>query len=89
MFRDRRLIAVSIVDLGDTSTSAVYTFFDPTEHRYSPGTFAILRQIKWAEQTGREFVYLGMYVAANRHLNYKSRFGPQQRFIDGSWVDVS
>jgi leucyl-tRNA---protein transferase len=89
MFRNQRLLGVSIVDLGAASTSAVYTFFDPSEHRYSPGTFAILRQIAWAKQTGREYVYLGMYVAANRHLNYKARFAPQQRLIDGNWVDFS
>lgn len=86
--RDDELIAVSVVDVGAVSTSAVYTFFDPAEDRYSLGTFAILKQIEWAAETGREFVYLGMYVAANRHLNYKARFAPQQRLIEGSWVDI-
>ena len=89
IFRNQQLIAVSIVDVGEQTTSAVYTFFDPAEHRYSLGTLAILKQIQWAQQTDRRYVYLGMYVAANRHLNYKARFAPQQRLIDGIWVDIA
>lgn len=87
IFRQQRLIAVSIVDVGAQSTSAVYTYFDPGEHRFSLGTLAILKQIDWAIRTDRQFVYLGMYVADNRHLSYKARFTPQQRRIEGEWVD--
>jgi arginine-tRNA-protein transferase len=84
---ENELVAISIIDVGKTSTSAVYTHFDPEFSRYSLGTYAILAQIEWAKQTGRQYVYLGMYVAANRHLNYKARFMPQQRLCDGEWVD--
>jgi arginyl-tRNA--protein-N-Asp/Glu arginylyltransferase len=28
-----------------------------------------------------------MYVAENKHLNYKARFLPQQRLINGVWQD--
>lgn len=81
-----RLIAVSTIDAGRTSLSAVYTFFDPDYSRYSLGTYAILTQIRWALQHGRRYVYLGMYVAENVHLNYKARFVPQQRLQAGRWV---
>jgi arginyl-tRNA--protein-N-Asp/Glu arginylyltransferase len=83
-----QLVAVAIVDTGRTSTSAVYTHFDPAAGRYCLGTYAILKQIQWARETGRRFVYLGMYVAANRHLNYKARFMPQQRLQGDQWVEV-
>ena len=39
----RRLLAVSVLDHVADGLSAVYTFYDPTEHRRSPGTLAILR----------------------------------------------
>ena len=81
------LVAISIVDFGAMSLSAVYTHFDPHALRYSLGTYALLRQIEYAIETGRKYLYLGMYVAQNRHLNYKSRFRPQQRFINGVWLD--
>ncbi|WP_246151791.1 arginyltransferase [Rubripirellula reticaptiva] len=86
---DDKLIAVAIVDAGQSSVSAVYTYFDPDASRFSLGTFAILKQIEWAKQTERRYVYLGMYVSANAHLNYKARFAPQQRYQDDVWVDQS
>lgn len=85
IYQDDRLVAVSIVDLGQSSLSAVYTHFDPDASRYCLGTLAVLEQIEWAKETKREWVYLGMYVAANRHLNYKSRFTPQQRLSGNCW----
>lgn len=80
-----RLISISVIDVGQQSLSAVYTHFDPDFSRFSPGTYAILKQIQHALETGRTFVYLGMYVAQNQHLNYKARFVPQERFIRGNW----
>ncbi|TWT54418.1 arginyl-tRNA-protein transferase [Rubripirellula amarantea] len=80
------LISVSIVDIGASSISAVYTHFNPDYHRYSLGTYAILKQIEWARRNQKNFVYLGMYVANNAHLNYKARFMPQERLVDGEWI---
>jgi arginyl-tRNA--protein-N-Asp/Glu arginylyltransferase len=80
------LVAVSIVDCGQVSLSAVYTFFDPSFSKLSIGTYSILKQIELALASGRQYVYLGMYVARNPHLNYKSRFLPQERFVAGQWV---
>ncbi|TWU27150.1 arginyl-tRNA-protein transferase [Novipirellula galeiformis] len=87
IWKANRLVAVSIVDIGRRSTSAVYTHFRPEESRYSLGTYAVLKQIEWAQATARQYVYLGMYVAENSHLNYKSRFQPQQRLVEGRWID--
>ena len=88
IYRDDQLIAIAIIDVGKISISAVYTHFDPAESRYSLGTYAILKQIQWAQESNRDYVYLGMYVADNRHLNYKARFGPQQRLVGGAWTDA-
>ncbi|MEQ1828145.1 MAG: arginyltransferase [Pirellula sp.] len=79
------LIAVSIVDCGRISLSAVYTYFDPGHSKYSLGTYSILKQVEFARATQRQYLYLGMYVAQNPHLNYKSRFTPHERFVQGSW----
>lgn len=88
IYLGQSLVAVSIVDIGRRSTSAVYTHFDPAAGRYSLGTYALLKQIEWAQQNGRQFVYLGMYVAANPHLNYKARFLPQQRLFGDTWLEL-
>jgi arginine-tRNA-protein transferase len=81
------LVAVAIMDVGAASTSAVYTHFDPLARRYSLGTYAVLKEINWAIATKRQYVYLGMYVADNHHLNYKARYSPQQRLYDDRWID--
>ncbi|TWT93801.1 arginyltransferase [Stieleria varia] len=86
---DDLLIAVAIVDWGRTSFSAVYTHFAPEFSRYSLGTYAVLKQIQRVLDTGREFLYLGLYVAANPHLSYKARFSPQERLIEGKWVPIA
>lgn len=82
---DQQLVAVAVIDVGADSLSAVYTHFDPQLPRLSLGTYAVLKQMEYAANTGRSFVYLGMYVAENRHLSYKARYLPQQRYIGGSW----
>lgn len=87
--QDDRLIGVSIMDVGQQSVSAVYTHFDPAASRYSPGTLSVLQQIRWAQTNQRRWIYLGLYVASNRHLNYKARFQPQQRLINGTWTDTT
>jgi arginine-tRNA-protein transferase len=83
---DQRLIGCSVVDCGNESISAVYTYFDPDYSRLSVGTYSILKQIEFAQTRGTRYVYLGMYVADNQHLRYKARFSPQERFINGEWI---
>lgn len=82
-----KLLAIAITDLGQNSFSAVYCFFDPWASNYSPGTYAILKQLRFAKQLERDWLYLGLYVAENRHLNYKARYRPHQRLVDGRWRD--
>ena len=84
-----RLIGISIMDVGQQSVIAVYTHFDPAASRYSPGTLAVLQQIQWAQVNQRRWVYLGLYVASNPHLNYKARFAPQERLINGRWTGIA
>lgn len=80
-----QIIGISIMDIGKTGVSAVYTHFDPAFGRYSLGTLAVLKQIEWAIEHQRTWVYLGLYVASNPHLNYKARFLPQERLRQGQW----
>lgn len=84
-FYDDDLVGVGIVDLGRTSASSVYFYFDPDRGELSPGTYSCLREIELCRRTGREHLYLGLYVADCRHLSYKSDFHPHERLVDGDW----
>ena len=82
---DEKLVAVSITDVGLTSLSAVYCYFDPAYSWLSPGTYAILTQLSLAQREQFKWLYLGMFVAGNAHLCYKARFGPHERLRGGEW----
>ena len=79
------LLAVAIVDHGATSLSAVYTHYDPAAGHYSLGTLAILLQMQRAKETGRRWLYLGLYVGGCSAMEYKARYRPHERLVDGAW----
>jgi arginine-tRNA-protein transferase len=80
-------VGVSIVDVGARDSSSVYHFFDPDVSNRSMGTFSALVEIAWSQSRGGRYHYLGLYVGGCDRLNYKARFKPNQRCIDGVWVD--
>lgn len=80
-----RLAAVAVVDVGIEALSAVYCYFDPDLEHLSLGTYSILTQIRIARIRHIRWLYLGMYVAGNRHLRYKARYVPHERLLAGSW----
>jgi len=83
---DDQLVCLAVCDLGANSMSAVYTFFDPDLKSDSLGTYSILKQIEYCREHHLDSLYLGYYVAGSKHMQYKSRFTPHERLIDGKWV---
>ncbi|MFN7146694.1 MAG: arginyltransferase [Myxococcota bacterium] len=82
-----KLVAVSILDVGRTSASAVYHYFDPDEGRRSLGVYSVLREIQWCAEVGLDWYYLGFYVEDCGHLAYKATYLPHQRRVGGEWVE--
>jgi arginine-tRNA-protein transferase len=84
----RHLVGVGYVDDLPSSYSAIYYFYDPAERDRSLGTFNVLKLLERAREAGKEFVYLGYYVAGCPSMEYKTRFRPNQmRGPDGQWRD--
>jgi len=84
---DGKLVCVAICDRGYSSLSAVYTYYEPSAAKLSLGTYSILKQIEFCRQTGRDFLYLGFYIAESRHMSYKGQFLPNERLQDGQWKE--
>jgi arginyl-tRNA--protein-N-Asp/Glu arginylyltransferase len=86
-YLEDHLVGVGIVDAGATALSSVYFFFDPAPRwsKYSPGVYSILREIELCRETGRQHLYLGLYVEDCRHLAYKADYLPHEQWLGGAW----
>jgi arginine-tRNA-protein transferase len=86
-FLDDRLVGVGILDLGRRAASSVYFYFDPSPEvsRMSPGVFSVLQEVEFCRSTGREHLYLGLFVRECGHLSYKADYGPQERKLGDAW----
>jgi arginine-tRNA-protein transferase len=80
-----QLIGVGIVDVGERASSSVYFYFDPEYSKRSLGVFSVLKEVEWGALAGRDWHYLGLYVADCKALNYKALYLPHERRIDGVW----
>lgn len=69
--------------------SAVYSFFDPVLSPQSTGTWMILQLAAEAAAQGKEYIYLGYWIAASRKMAYKARFQPLEILLDNEWKDFS
>ena len=90
-YLEDRLVGIGLVDVGQSSLSSVYYFFDPEPEiaRLSPGVYSVLKEIELARQTGREHVYLGLYVRDCQHLSYKMGYHPHEVSVRGVWGSPS
>ena len=80
------LLAVAVTDLTDDALSAVYTFFDPDHAARGLGTYAILRQLQWAAEEGRDHLSLGYWIEGHPKMDYKRRFRPLEAFDGRRWA---
>lgn len=89
-FRDvgGALVAACLADRLSDGLSAVYSFFEPTLARRSPGSFMILWLVREAQRAGVNHVYLGFWIENSRKMSYKSRYRPLEGFVHGEWRPV-
>ncbi|MBF0588933.1 MAG: arginyltransferase [Magnetococcales bacterium] len=83
--REERLVMVAVVDHQPKSLSAVYTFFDPDEAKWSPGIMGILWQIGACRSLEKEWLYLGYWIPHCQKMAYKERFRPLEVYRNKSW----
>jgi len=81
-----RLAGVGWVDFLPRSLSSVYFAFDPDFASRSLGTFSVLEEIELCLKTGREWHYLGFQVQGSPKMEYKARFRPHEKLMDGRFI---
>jgi len=80
-----KLLCVAVVDFLAAGPSAVYTFFEPKEHKRSLGTFAILQQIWLASLYKKKHLYLGYWIDNHPKMEYKRNFSALEIFHQDQW----
>lgn len=73
-----RLVAFGILDATPQAASSVYFVHDPEEADRRLGTFSVLQEVRWCRETGRNHLYLGLWVRQCRAMDYKARFHPHE-----------
>lgn len=84
-----RLVAVAVTDQVSDGLSAIYTFYDPDLPRRSLGVYAILWQLQYARDTGREHLYLGYWIKQCQKMSYKTDYRPLQMFVGERWISIA
>src|SRR6185295_15953264 len=54
-------------------------YFDDDRADLSPGVYSVLQEIELCRASGREHLYLGLFVQDCRHLSYKADYAPHER----------
>jgi arginyl-tRNA--protein-N-Asp/Glu arginylyltransferase len=81
----QRLMSIAVTDLLADSLSAVYTYYAPEFADLSPGVFSIMKQLQLARESGRDWLYLGLWIRDCQKMNYKTQYQPAQGWIDSRW----
>ena len=80
-----KLLAVAVVDKLLDGLSAVYTFYDPDAAHRSLGRYAVLCEIKEAQNRGLSWLYLGYWIADCKKMRYKDEYQPLEYFYHDTW----
>lgn len=78
LWQDKKLVGLGVFDEFRDALSTVNFFFEPRVAKWSPGTFSALCEIELARLWGKDYYYLGYYIADCHTMNYKTRFKPYQ-----------
>ncbi len=81
----KKLVGVSIIDLGAEWLNAVYFYFDPLEKKRSLGTYNILHLVNLCKSNKIQTLYLGYLIKEVGAMNYKEHFRPHYLLEDGVW----
>lgn len=75
-FHGEKLIGVDLIDVLKDGISSIYFYYDPDYAHLSLGTLSLLKQIEFAKEMQKKWIYLGYYVQECPSLNYKAKYKP-------------
>jgi len=75
-FDENRLIGVDLIDILEDGISSIYFYYDPEYSAYSLGKLSLYKQIQYALNSGKKWIYLGYYVEECPSLSYEADYKP-------------
>lgn len=89
IFKEDKLIACSIFEVGNFSMYSNVGFWDLNEASRSLGTLTILLEVQYALKHNFAYYYLGQFYAQNPNYHYKARFSGLELWDwdKGYWID--
>ncbi len=79
------LVGVSWVDILHDGLSSVYFAFDPDYASRRLGSYSIMKEIEWARDIGKSWLYLGFWVPGGKSMDYKAQFRPHEIAPERRW----
>jgi leucyl-tRNA---protein transferase len=80
LYKNGRLIGAHFLDVGETSTSSVYSIYDPNESKHSLGIDLILRAIAYSLELGKRLYYPGYAYLEPSAYDYKKKLSALEVF---------
>jgi arginine-tRNA-protein transferase len=90
VFKGRKLVANSYLDLGNTSGASILCTYDPEYSQYSLGMYTMYKEIEYLKANGYEYYYPGYVMDKPSAFDYKKRVGKLE-FLksENNWRPVS
>jgi leucyl-tRNA---protein transferase len=86
LYKNGRLIGAHFLDFGETSTSSVYSIYDPSASKHSLGIDLILRSITLSLELGKRLYYPGYAYLEPSAYDYKKKLSALEVFDwAGGW----
>ncbi len=80
VYDDDRLIATSFFDLGERSMASLLAVYDSHYKSFSLGTYTMLKEIEFGQQTGRKLYYPGYVLDLPSRFDYKLELGEMEYY---------
>jgi arginyl-tRNA--protein-N-Asp/Glu arginylyltransferase len=82
---ENTLVGCCAVDIFYDGLSAIYSYFDPKQHKRSIGRFIVLALISQGQQMNLPYTYLGYWIKNSTKMNYKADYQPLEIFDGENW----
>ena len=75
VYEEDKLVACSLVDLGDEAMASIFAFYDPSYQSYSLGLYTMILEVEHCREMGLAYYYMGYFMPGNSRFDYKLRVG--------------